>query len=105
MTAPPVRLARAGALAHLTLDRAAAGNALDLATAQALHAAARHIAAEAGDVGAVLVTAVGKNFCVGGDLGEFARAEEPTGYVHAVAREVHAALRILTELPAPVVTA
>jgi 2-(1,2-epoxy-1,2-dihydrophenyl)acetyl-CoA isomerase len=105
LTTPPVRLTRAGALAHLTLDRPSAGNALDLATAQALHAATRHVAAEAAEVGAVLVTAVGKDFCVGGNLGEFARADEPTGYVHAVAREVHAALSILTELPAPVVTA
>lgn len=103
MSAPPVRLTRAGALAHLTLDRAAAGNALDLATATALHAAARQVAA--GEVGAVLVTAAGKNFCVGGDLGEFAGAEELAGHVRAVAREVHAALRILTDLPAPVVSA
>jgi len=103
--ATPVRLARNGALAHLTLDRSDAGNALDLATAQALHAAARDLTAAEPEIGAVLVSGVGANFCVGGDLREFAAAPDVTAHVRAVADEVHAALLLLTELPAPVVTA
>jgi 2-(1,2-epoxy-1,2-dihydrophenyl)acetyl-CoA isomerase len=101
----PVKLAWDGALAHVLLDRPQAGNALDLTTAEALHAAARDVAAAGDQIGAVLVTGAGPNFCVGGDLREFGAAADPTAHVRAVARQIHAALRILTELPAPVVTA
>src|SRR5689334_11195945 len=101
----PVRVTRSGALAHILLDRPRAGNALDLATAEALAAAAREVAAAGEEIGAVLVTGAGPNFCVGGDLREFGAAADPTTHVGAVAHQVHAALRILTELPAPVVTA
>jgi 2-(1,2-epoxy-1,2-dihydrophenyl)acetyl-CoA isomerase len=103
MPDPPVRLVREGALAHLILDRQGHGNALDLAMAEALYAAAVEVAVAS--AGAVLVTGSGASFCVGGDLGEFGEAGDPAAHVRAVARRVHAALRILTELPMPVVTA
>lgn len=94
-----MRVSFDGALALWVLT----GSALNLDTARALHRAATEVAVA--DVGAVLLTAEGPNFCVGGDLREFAASADPSAHVRAVATEVHAALRILTELPVPVVTA
>lgn len=58
-----------GGVAAIRLDRPAASNALDLATKDELLQALTSAAADTG-VRAVALTAAGKNFCVGQDLGE-----------------------------------
>lgn len=58
-----------GGLAAIRLDRAAASNALDRATKQQLSNALTSVTADS-SVRAVLITAAGKNFCVGQDLAE-----------------------------------
>ena len=52
----------------------------------------------------VLLTHPGPNFCVGGDVREFAAADEPGKYVASVAAEFHRAIRALVACPAPVIS-
>ncbi|WP_425826463.1 enoyl-CoA hydratase-related protein [Streptomyces fractus] len=92
-------------LARVTLRRGAAGNSIDLAMAQGLLDAAR--ACESADVRAILLTAEGKSFCVGGDLREFSRLEGAALEKHlgAVTDALHEALRTFAALDAPMVAA
>ncbi len=99
-----VRWEMSGPVGRLTLARGEAGNALDLAMAEGLRDAAHRIAAGRGDVGCVLLDAEGPNFCVGGDLREFAAAADPSTYVQRLADTVHEALVVLVGSPVPVVT-
>ena len=105
MSTQPVRVVRhADGVVELLLDDPARGNALDLATAEALRDAAAQVTADPG--GAVLLRAAGGNFCVGGDLRAFTgRGADTAPYVQAVAGAAHEAVRALHELPVPVVSA
>ncbi|MEU9170275.1 enoyl-CoA hydratase/isomerase family protein [Streptomyces sp. NPDC048420] len=105
MSTQPVRIVRhSDGIVELLLDDPRRGNALDLATAEALRDATADLAQDPGR--AVLLRAAGGNFCVGGDLRAFAgRGTETASYVHAVATAAHAAVQTLHELPVPVVTA
>ncbi|MBM9466359.1 enoyl-CoA hydratase-related protein [Nakamurella leprariae] len=101
----PVDLTITEGLARLRLTRPEVGNAIGLATARALRDAAQQC--RAAEVRAVLLTADGSNFCVGGDLREFASfgPEALTGHLHAVTDALHEAQRILADLDGPVVAA
>ncbi|MFI0777476.1 enoyl-CoA hydratase/isomerase family protein [Streptomyces sp. NPDC021212] len=92
-------------LAHLTLRRGEAGNAIGLDMARGLLDAARTCAAEG--VRAVLLTGEGKSFCVGGDLREFSRlsGEALEKHLTAVTDLLHDALRTFAASDAPVVAA
>ncbi|MEV6586660.1 enoyl-CoA hydratase/isomerase family protein [Streptomyces acidicola] len=96
---------RPDGLAHVTLRRAEAGNAIDLETARGLLDAAR--ACERESVRAVLLTGEGKSFCVGGDLREFARLSGAALEKHllAVTGALHEALRTFAVIDAPMVAA
>ncbi|EOD64535.1 enoyl-CoA hydratase/isomerase family protein [Amycolatopsis vancoresmycina] len=87
-------------VAHVRLTRGR-GNPIGLATAEGLLAAARRC----GDAGAVLLTAAGPAFCVGGDLREFAAAADLGAHLDRVTGALHEALRIFAGLDAPVVAA
>jgi 2-(1,2-epoxy-1,2-dihydrophenyl)acetyl-CoA isomerase len=93
---------RAG-VAYVRLNRADHGNAINLTLARALLDAARRCRAD--DVRAVLLTAAGRAFCVGGDLREFAAATDLGAHLHQVTDTLHDALRIFTTIDAPVVVA
>ena len=73
-----VRVERAGRVTTVILDRAAARNAVDRATADALAAAFRTFEADDGSDVAVLWGA-GGNFCAGADLKAFSNRVEPDG--------------------------
>ncbi|MFE3138665.1 enoyl-CoA hydratase/isomerase family protein [Streptomyces scopuliridis] len=92
-------------LARITLCRGDAGNAIDLETARGLLDAAR--ACERSAVRAVLLTAEGKSFCVGGDLREFSRLSGQALAKHlvAVTDALHEALRVFAAIDAPMVAA
>ncbi|MFE6157312.1 enoyl-CoA hydratase/isomerase family protein [Streptomyces sp. NPDC056486] len=96
---------REDGLAQVTLRRGDAGNAIDLEMARGLLDAARACARE--DVRAVLLTAEGKSFCVGGDLGEFSRlsGDALEKHLFAVTDALHDALRTFAGLDAPMVAA
>ena len=63
-----VLLERKGAVAHLTLNRPDAGNAIDVPMARALLEAAVACDVDPG-VRCVIVRGNGRMFCVGGDIG------------------------------------
>src|SRR3954468_21222575 len=70
--APPVLLEDADGVATLTLNRPDAMNSLDVATKEALLAAARQVADDEA-VRCVVLTGTGRAFCVGQDLKEHVR--------------------------------
>jgi 2-(1,2-epoxy-1,2-dihydrophenyl)acetyl-CoA isomerase len=90
-------------LAHLRLANPALGNVLDLPMIAALASAIARIERES--VRAVLISAEGRNFCVGGDLRGMAEAEDRGALLREMADGLHAALRQLDGLGVPVVTA
>ena len=100
----PVICAVDAGVAHIELNRPDAANALDLPLAKALRQAVARAAAD-DSVRAVLVTGAGQRFCVGGDVGSFIAAPEPSAYLHALASEADLAVRALEALTKPVVAA
>lgn len=93
-------------VARIELARSGAHNSLDQRMGEALHVAADRAAkgAAAGDARVVVVSAQGRVFSVGGDLGEFAAADDRGAQVGAAADQLHAALAILRSLDVPVVS-
>lgn len=100
----PVTLAVDAGVARLTLARPETGNAIDPPLAASLRAHAEALG-DRDDVRAVLLTGEGKRFCVGGDLGYFAGAEDVGAALHALATELHQAILALQALDAPLVVA
>lgn len=102
--APAVGVRVAAGVATLTLDRPDAGNAIDPQLARELRDAARDLAGR-DDVRVLLLRAEGRMFCVGGDVGYFARAEDRHAALHALAGDLHDGLRALLALDVPLVAA
>jgi enoyl-CoA hydratase/carnithine racemase len=97
---PHVLTALDGDVWRITLDRPETGNALTPALAAGLAAALQARPAEAR---AVLLLANGPRFCVGGDIGSFATAEEPGRFVGQLAHDWHEVIRTVLYCPVPVV--
>ncbi|MEU5262913.1 enoyl-CoA hydratase/isomerase family protein [Amycolatopsis sp. NPDC021455] len=95
-----VSVAVENGVAHVRLTRGR-GNPIDLATAEGLHQAANRCEGAR----ALLFTAAGPAFCVGGDLREFAAAADLRAHLDRVTGALHEALRIFAGLDAPVVAA
>lgn len=93
----------ADGLAHLRLTNPAQGNVLDLAAIAALAAAVGQI--EGAVVRAILITAEGRNFCVGGDLRGMAASDDRGVLLRQMADGLHASLRRIEALGVPVVVA
>jgi len=93
-------------VAHLTLNRPEAANALNLAMAIALEEAALKCE-EDPNVRAVLMTGAGKLFCGGGDLKSFAAqpAAELPGHLKKVTMYLHTAIQRFARMKAPLVIA
>ena len=93
-------------VAHLTLNRPEAANALNFQLAQELEEVSLRCA-EDPDVRAVLLTGAGKLFCAGGDLKSFAAqspAELPAHLKH-VTMYLHTAMNRFSRMRAPLVIA
>lgn len=93
-------------LAHLTLNRPEAANALNAQLAAELRDAAIRLAHDA-SVRAVLLTANGRVFCGGGDLSSFASQGEGQlpAFVDSVTVDFHAAIARFAKMDAPLVAA
>ncbi len=92
-------------VAHLTLNRPDAANAIDVALAKALKDAVAEIAASEG-VRVIVLRGAGARFCGGGDVPSFAGAGDGLAdELHAVLAELHPAVELLAALDAPVVAA
>ncbi len=101
----PLRFTCSDGVARIVLNRPAAGNALNLRLCEDLLAAAETCAADPA-VRAVLLSAEGAAFCVGGDLVEFRdQGERRPTHLARVADVFHAAQAKLMSLDAPVIVA
>lgn len=90
-------------LAHVRLARGPSGNVLDLELIEALRAAL--VGLDPDSVRAVLISAEGANFCVGGDLKGMDAAADRGAMLRAMADPFHEGLRALDALGVPVVSA
>jgi 2-(1,2-epoxy-1,2-dihydrophenyl)acetyl-CoA isomerase len=100
----PVTLEVRDRVAHLTLNREEAANALNPAVIHAFRDAAESLD-ERDDVGAVLFKAAGKHFSVGGDLRFMHDAgDDVADAVYGLASTMHAGIIALAELDAPVIS-
>lgn len=89
MTQAPVLLSIDGAIATLTLNRPAAGNAVDLPMAYALLQAAIRCDTDPA-IRCVVLTGAGKLFCGGGDIAGFAAAAGgPPAFLSELAGTLH----------------
>ena len=91
-------------VAHITLNRPQAGNALDLEMAKKLMAVALRCETDK-DVRAVLLKGAGKSFCVGGDVKVFVAQKELPPYLRQLTSYLHLAISRFARLDAPVVAA
>lgn len=96
----------ADGVARIELANPDSGNALDLAMGQAFEEAVDHVLSDvaAGLVRVVVVSAQGRMFSVGGDLGEFSTVNDRGAHVKATADALHAGLTALHALEVPVVS-
>lgn len=97
-----VLVEREGNLLTIKLNRPERGNAIDFPLAEGLSEAMTQVDAS---VRVVLLAAEGKNFCVGGDLGEFGAAEQPGEFLTELATQLHVAVKALAALDVPLVVA
>lgn len=98
---PPLLVEVGGGIARLTLNRPEAGNAIDLAMAKALVAAAIRCENDA-TVRCVVLTGAGRLFCAGGDLGAITSAGAARPFVlDELAGTLHMAVARLARLSKP----
>jgi 2-(1,2-epoxy-1,2-dihydrophenyl)acetyl-CoA isomerase len=102
MTDPERRVTAAldGEIWRITLDSPETGNAVDLPMAHQLAAA---LAARPAQARAVLLLGSGPRFCVGGDVREFAAAEDLSDLVGQLAHAWHEVVRSIVYCEVPVV--
>jgi 2-(1,2-epoxy-1,2-dihydrophenyl)acetyl-CoA isomerase len=93
-------------VAHITLNRPEAANALNLALAQELEEVSLHCNEDAA-VRAVILTGTGKLFCAGGDLKSFAAVSpaELPAFLKRVTLYLHTAMNRFARMRAPLVIA
>jgi 2-(1,2-epoxy-1,2-dihydrophenyl)acetyl-CoA isomerase len=92
-------------VAHLTLNRPDAGNAMNALMMRELRDAAIRCD-EDPEIRAVIIAGAGKMFCAGGDLRSFAaEGEGLPAYLKGITNDLHGALSRLARMDAPVVSA
>jgi 2-(1,2-epoxy-1,2-dihydrophenyl)acetyl-CoA isomerase len=93
-----------GGVAHMRLVRSDAGNAIDWDMVASLDESAR-AALEPGAARALLITAEGPTFTVGGDLAHFSsNLDDLSGELERMITTFHSTLGMLAESPIPIVT-
>ncbi|RNJ26784.1 enoyl-CoA hydratase/isomerase family protein [Halosegnis longus] len=100
--ADPVRVERDGAVGRLVFDRPDANNAMDAASADALHEGAVELATD-DDVRCLVVTGVGGVFNTGADLTTLAGDERDEPAIKSLAATLHDFVDALARAPKPVV--
>lgn len=97
----PVIVSRDGPVARIMLNRPDAGNAIDMALAIALAAAATDVASDPA-VRCVVLTGAGRLFCAGGDVGAMAAAgDDAPRFLRKLADTLHGAIDTLSAMPKP----
>lgn len=103
MSEEPILFDVADGIATITLNRPEAGNAINMPLAQGLLQAALRCSHDQA-IRCVMLTARGRLFCAGGDLGEFAAAgENISSYLAELAGVLHLAVTRLMRMPKPLV--
>lgn len=98
-----VTTTREGDVCTITLNRPEQGNAINMALAGDLLAAAQDAAGDP-DVRCVVLAAAGRMFCVGGDIGEFSAAGDEAGpFIRKLADTLHEAVLVLAGMNKPLV--
>ncbi|MFD3704545.1 enoyl-CoA hydratase/isomerase family protein [Nocardia sp. NPDC058658] len=87
---------------QLTIATSAAGTSMDF---DLINAGTAALHALDPSVGAILLTGAGANFCAGGNVRDFAGADDRGAYLHDKATELHDFVRALAATPVPVVAA
>lgn len=87
---------------EITLSTAAKGTSLDFA---GVTAGTTALSESGSDVGAVLLVGAGPNFCAGGDVRDFAAAQDRSAHLYQLADTLHVFVRALDSAPVPVVAA
>ena len=100
-TSEQVRYECRDGVARITLARPEVSNAVDLATAHALHDAVARAAAD-DDVAAVLLTAEGPRFCAGGDVASMVAATDRAAHLEELAIALDDALVAMDRMVAAV---
>jgi 2-(1,2-epoxy-1,2-dihydrophenyl)acetyl-CoA isomerase len=93
-----------GRVAVIGLSRPDRGNAVNLAMARGLRDTVAEVGGRPG-LGAVVLAGHGSQFCVGGDLRDFAAADAPRDFLAELAATAHDVVLGLRSLPVPVVAA
>ncbi len=93
-----------GPVATILLHRPDAANSFNLQMGQELLAAANRCASEPA-IRAVILSAEGRMFCAGGDVGGFAAADNPGELLRGITTGLHAAIQRLQRMNAPLVVA
>ena len=91
-------------VATITLHRPEAANAFNETMFQELYTAALHALTQA-NTRVILLNSVGKIFCAGGDLTEFARTEEIKPHILRLTTLFHSTIARLARAEAPVIAA
>ena len=99
----PLSVERRSAAAWLILNRPEAGNAIDVALAEALRAAAAELSGDA-SARVVVITGAGARFCAGGDIRAFGASASAPEAIDAITSRLHPAIEALLALPKPIVT-
>lgn len=89
-------------LARVTLVRPEAGNAIDLAFGRELREVAAACVVDS-SIGAILLTAQGPQFCVGGDVKAIAGAPDAAAHLREITDLLHPAIDLLATATPPVV--
>ncbi|PXX64127.1 2-(1,2-epoxy-1,2-dihydrophenyl)acetyl-CoA isomerase [Nocardia tenerifensis] len=85
---------------QITIATAANGTSMDFNAIVAGTAALRSLGA---DIGAVLLTGTGANFCAGGNVRGFAAADDRAAHIYGLATDLHHFVRALDATTVPVV--
>ncbi|MFI9509949.1 enoyl-CoA hydratase-related protein [Nocardia sp. NPDC052566] len=85
---------------QITIATAANGTSMDF---DGITAGADALRGAGAEVGAVLLTGTGANFCAGGNVRGFAAAADRSAHIHALATELHEFVRALDAITVPVV--
>ncbi|MFF0814319.1 enoyl-CoA hydratase-related protein [Rhodococcus sp. NPDC003318] len=94
-----------GGVLRIAIATADNGTALDFTCVGQGITALRALAAGEISAGAVLLVGDGANFCAGGNVRDFAGADDRPAYLLGVAHELHDFVRLLTAATVPVVAA
>lgn len=91
-------------IATVKLNRPDAANSLNQQMGDELLKVANHCASDP-DIRAVILTAAGKMFCAGGDVGGFADSENPGELLRGITSGLHAAIQRFQRMDAPLIVA